>query len=49
MSIKNTKHSAQSIYLIKYVTCARVLQDLNTKVVRKWKTKKVSPEIHSYF
>ena len=28
MSIKNTKCNAQSIYQIKYVTCANVLQDL---------------------
>ena len=28
MSIKNTKHNARSIYWIKYVTCANVLQDL---------------------
>ena len=28
MSIKNTKRNARSIYYIKYVTCAKVLQDL---------------------
>ena len=28
MSIKNTKRNARSIYWIKYVTCANVLQDL---------------------
>ena len=30
MSIKNTKRNGQSIYYIKYVTCAKVLQDLNS-------------------
>ena len=29
MSIKNTKSNARSIYMIKYVTCTKVLQDLN--------------------
>ena len=29
MSIKNTKGNATSIYYIKHVTCAKVLQDLN--------------------
>ena len=29
MSIKNTKRNERSIYYIKYVTCATVLQDLN--------------------
>ena len=30
MSVKNTKRNVQSICYIKYVTCAKVLQDLNT-------------------
>ena len=29
MSIKNTKRNERSIYYINYVTCAKVLQDLN--------------------
>ena len=28
MAIKNTKRNARSLYYIKYVTCAKVLQDL---------------------
>ena len=28
MAIKNTKRNARTIYQIKYVTCAKVLQDL---------------------
>ena len=30
MSIKKAKRNARSIYQIKYVTCAKVLQDLNS-------------------
>ena len=29
MAFKNTKRNTRSIYWIKYVTCAKVLQDLN--------------------
>ena len=35
MSIKNTKRNARSIYQIKYVTCAKVLQDLKGNQIMK--------------
>ena len=37
MSIKNNKHNARSIYYIKYVTCAKVLQDLNQHIFSEYR------------
>ena len=45
MSIKNNKRNARSIYYIKYVTCAKVLQDLK-KCYSSKKKKKSYNNLH---